>query len=59
MKVRVRPTEDGYVLASDSDWVPGTYPTPKAAAQAAWNVRNHGTPDALVTPVASTDQEAR
>lgn len=45
MKVRLRPTEDGYVLAPDSDWVPGTYPTVQAAARAAWNMRNHGTPE--------------
>ena len=45
MKVRVRPTDVGYVLAPDGNWAPGTYPTAQAAARAAWNMRDHGTVD--------------
>jgi hypothetical protein len=57
MRVRVRETEDGYVLAADCDWLPGTYPTAQAAARAAWNMRHHGAPDDLTTPVISVDPE--
>jgi len=55
VKVLVRQTEDGYVVASNLAWAPGTYPTPEAAARAAWNMRNHGTPEGLITPVANND----
>lgn len=48
MKVRVCLTEQGYVVDTRGIgryWAPGTYPTGQAAARAAWNMRDHGTPD--------------
>ncbi len=47
MKVRIYPVEDAFAVADDGGWVPGTYPTKQAAARAAWNMRDHGTPDEL------------
>lgn len=47
MKVRIYPVENAFVVADDGGWAPGTYPTRQAAARAAWNMRDHGTPDEL------------
>ncbi len=37
--------KSGFVVADDGGWVPGVYPTKKAARRAAWNMRDHGTPE--------------
>lgn len=60
MQVKVRQTEDGWVVANRIAWAPGTYSTPEAAARAVWNMRHHGTVDAadLITP-ATEAQEGR
>ena len=47
MRVRVRETKDGFITSGRLAWAPGAYSTPRAAARAAWNMRDHGTPDEL------------
>lgn len=50
MKVRIYPGEGGFAVADDGGWVPGEYPTREAAMRAAWNMRDHGTPDDQPAP---------